>query len=385
MRIQRGKVHLLNIPFKFSVSHAMATRDHSDSIIVQLTDSHGNSGFGEAVVREYVSGSLGSGEELTGRVEREVKSILSGLNGEEIDIDLCGEYFRTVKVDLSSYPILCAVETAILDLLCQNSGRDIYDLLGLKPRREKLQYGGTLPMMPLEVARRILDGYGSYGISNIKVKIDRNLEYTRDVLSLGRELLGDNFDFRVDANASWDLEAALKNLEVLRALGVRLIEQPFERGSGKLEDLRANLFSKDFIFMADESAITISDIDDIAEKRDFSMVNIRLSKNGGFFKALEMARKCDEKDIKYQIGCHVGETGILSAEERVLASLLDPVYLDGSYDSYILEENVTTENIDFGIGGYAGIIRNRGIGFKVDENRLKRLSTVSSDFFEVSS
>ena len=67
------------------------------------------------------------------------------------------------------------------------------------------------------------------------------------------------------------------------------------------------------------------------------MINLRLSKNGGLLKVLKMAEIAEKRGLQYQIGCHVGETGILSALGRVAASILPKaVYVDGSYDSYLL-------------------------------------------------
>ena len=71
-------------------------------------------------------------------------------------------------------------------------------------------------------------------------------------------------------------------------------------------------------------------------------------------------------------GCHVGETGILSAAGRAAASMMNnPEYVDGSYDAHLLSENITEKDLSFGPGGKAEIIRGRGLGFKIDENKLQ--------------
>ena len=54
MRIERAELYFLEIPFKFDVTHgARASRSFSDSLILRLS-GNGNSGYGEAVVRDYV-------------------------------------------------------------------------------------------------------------------------------------------------------------------------------------------------------------------------------------------------------------------------------------------------------------------------------------------
>jgi muconate cycloisomerase len=76
--------------------------------------------------------------------------------------------------------------------------------------------------------------------------------------------------------------------------------------------------------------------------------------------------------LDLQAGCHVGETGILSAIGRAAASLMpDAVYVDGSYDGYILSGNITTESFTFGRGGKAPVLRGHRLGYEVDESKLK--------------
>jgi muconate cycloisomerase len=105
------------------------------------------------------------------------------------------------------------------------------------------------------------------------------------------------------------------------------------------------------------------------------MLNLRLSKNGGLFRVLSLAREADASGLAYQLGCMVGETGILSALGRMTASLLPrAVYLEGGYDDVLLAGNVTTRSFGFGPGGRAEIVRGRGIGYEVDEQALAKFS-----------
>ena len=55
-----------------------------------------------------------------------------------------------------------------------------------------------------------------------------------------------------------------------------------------------------------------------------------------------------------ELGCHPGESGILSAAGRHWAvSVAEIRYLEGSYDRYLLRELLTHEDITFGYGGRA--------------------------------
>jgi len=239
-----------------------------------------------------------------------------------------------------------------------------------------------LPILPLKAAEQLLNGFKKLKITNLRIKLSNDTEYSKEILKKARHILGENFDLRVDTNASWNLESAFTNLKICREYGILTVEQPFKRESEYFPKLLNSPQAKDFHFVADESALTEEDIYNAWRNRSFDMINIRLSKNGGLFKSLFLAENAEKYGIKYQVGCHVGETGILSSVGRVFASLVkDPVYADGSYDEYLLTENITKTNLTFGAGGEARIIRGRGLGFEIDEKNLRRLSIETTEYF----
>ncbi len=398
MQLERFKIFGINIPFKLEFAHAQAKRGFSDSLILMVEGREGLRGFGEAVIRDYVSGGLineKGGESLAERAKKVVGKILSPLRDRGtlggkpeglMDVDEVIKeveaYFVGLDARRSELPLVCASELALLDYLCRELGKDIYQLMGRKPVREKLYYGGTLPILPSGVAESILSLFREIEIPNLRIKLNDEITYTEKILSLVRDTLGNDFDIRVDANSSWDMKTALEQMEVLRNFGVSVIEDPLADEKRDFPLLFDNSITSDFVFVSDESMLDFDDIERICEEKYFSIVNIRLSKNGGIFRSLKIAEMAEERGVKYQLGCHVGETGILSAAGRVVASLLgDPLYVDGSYDSYILSDNVTTENLSFGLRGEASIIRGKYLGYTVDIEKLRRLSVETTEYF----
>lgn len=374
IRIEKAELSALKIPFKMDFTHAMKSRSFSDSLILTI-EGQGEKGFGEAIIRDYVSGNIGKDEELLKNAKEIITRILDPLVEKDISWEETKDYLDSLVLESHELPILCAVETALLDIFCHISGRDIYGLLNKEPLKKSIRYGGTLPILPLLEAENILDRCKDMNISNMRIKVGTDLGYVEKILKLSRQKLGWNFDLRVDANASWSLEIAFEGLKLCRKYRIFLVEEPFSRDKDAIFSLLKNPESRDFKFVADESAVTASDIEIIANNKSYHMINFRLSKNGGLLKVLKLAEIAEKIGLQYQIGCHVGETGILSALGRVAASFLPKaLYVDGSYDNYLLSENITTENVTFGFGGVAEIIRGQGLGFIIDETRLERLS-----------
>ncbi len=76
-----------------------------------------------------------------------------------------------------------------------------------------------------------------------------------------------------------------------------------------------------------------------------------------------------------QLGCHPGETGLLSAAGRHVASHIQGLrYVEGSYDRHVLAANLTVEDLTFGYGGWAKPLSGPGLGVTVDDEALETMT-----------
>ncbi len=375
VKVDSCELFFLQIPLRVSFSHgAKAQRDFSDSVIVRL-HSATRDGYGEAVVRDYVSGSLESGKDSRREAGRQVSRLLAPLAGRELSWVEASRDLSAVPCESRDLPFLCAVETALLDLGCAGTGSDVFSLLGRPSRRDTVFYGGVLPILSLKEAEKYLDFCLQLGLPDIKVKLNADPDFAASVLDLSRDILGSAFDIRVDANSSWPVEHGGRLFDVCGTRGVRVIEQPFaDAASGAVHAMR-EAHARGFSIMADEGILSSEDIRRVAEAGTYSAVNLRLSKNGGLTRVLALAEEAARRGLSYQLGCMVGETGILSALGRAAAALLpSPMYLEGSYDDALLTENITTRSMGFGARGEAPVFRGQGTGFEVSPEKLARLS-----------
>ena len=382
MKIISAELFQLNIPFRLGFSHLKADRFFCDSIILHLKaiDSSGNSfsGYGEAVIREYVSGKISETESSENAAASAFTRLLAPFREKELDTGSILNAVSEINPPAADLPLLCAVETAILEILCKKTQKDIYRLLGYSPQRQKVFYSGTVPLLPEPAAEKMLMAYRQIKIPSLRIKVGTEPEYNRKILSLAKKIMGDGIDLKVDANAGWSYEDACINIPLIKEQGINIIEEPFgreeESDNSKISKVSA-LFGKDIIFMADESALDLQDIKKAAKSQTFAMINIRLAKNGGIMKALKLAETAERLGLRYMAGCHVGETGILSAAGRTAASIMNnPEYTDGSFDSHLLSGNITVNDLSFGPGGRAEIIRNMGPGYRINETKLEEFT-----------
>ena len=76
-----------------------------------------------------------------------------------------------------------------------------------------------------------------------------------------------------------------------------------------------------------------------------------------------------------QLGCHPGETSLLSAAGRHVASRVAGLrYVEGSYDRHILAANLTERDLTFGYGGRARPLKRAGLGIDVSPAALEAMT-----------
>jgi muconate cycloisomerase len=223
-----------------------------------------------------------------------------------------------------------------------------------------------------------------YGFAQCKVKVGMASHRTdgQSVRQTGEEanrlgrirrVLGRRMDIRLDANEAWPAAEAAEQIEPLLACNISCIEQPVPHAEvAALAELRRRLPVK---IMLDESLTSPADAQAAIVGQTCDLFNIRLSKCGGFLNSLRLAALAREAGLGYQLGCHPGESGILSAAGRHWASSVAEIaYLEGSYDRHLLKERLTREDITFGHGGWAPALTGPGLGVTVDAAAVERLA-----------
>ena len=211
----------------------------------------------------------------------------------------------------------CALDSALHDLAGKVTGRPVADLLGLAAPIPPTDFtlGLDEPEVVAERARR------AARFPALKIKCGgpsdlATLEAVRAVYA---------GPIRVDANTGWRPEDAVALLPELDRLGVELIEQPFP--AHRLDQLRWLQDRSSLPIVADESAVTIDDLDGLVGV--VAGVNVKLAKCGGIGPARAMLERARDLGFRRFLGC-MEETSVAIAASAAVASLADWVDLDGS-------------------------------------------------------
>jgi muconate cycloisomerase len=375
MRIVGATIYALRIPFVEAFSHSTKSRKFSDSFVVRVTARDGATGYGEGAARPYVTGE--TVESSLRHIEKQLWPAIARCDYPDLAPDpdpiaALTAISRALPDEetpgiVAWHGARAAVELALVDCLLKRQHLSLAHIL--PPKRSVVTYSGVITAGSIEKAVQHAKHFKLFGIKQLKIKIG-GAETVERVAAI-RETVGPNASLRLDANGAYDVAGALAVLAQLAEFKIETVEQPIKRGEPA--ELAALKRQSPIPVMADESLVTVADARALIDAGACDYFNLRVSKCGGIARTLEMARMASRAGLRLQLGSQVGETAILSAAGRHVAAYLDDVaFLEGSYGSLLLKEDVGRDSINFGHGGKATVLRGHGLGVKVREDILEK-------------
>jgi L-alanine-DL-glutamate epimerase-like enolase superfamily enzyme len=209
-----------------------------------------------------------------------------------------------------------AIDCALWDLECKQSGKTIWQLTGINPKPVTTVFTIGLENSPQEMADKAA---AAADAPILKIKLDGHMPYEK--LAAIRAARPDA-ELVVDANQGWSFELMKEVLPKCVALDLGMLEQPLARGADEMLEG----FESPITLAADESCLHTGELETAA--RRYSMINIKLDKTGGLTEALRLAKAAKEKGCQLMVGNMVG-TSLSMAPAFVVAQLCDFVDIDG--------------------------------------------------------
>jgi L-alanine-DL-glutamate epimerase-like enolase superfamily enzyme len=292
----------LKLRHTFRISRSAA--DVKTNIIVKIDE-----GIGEAAPSEYYDENANTVIECLQKSKGElgddpfqIESILSNLNEK-----ITGNFSAKAGIDI-----------ALHDLAGKRLGVPIYKLLGLDgkvPLVTSYTIGIDTPEKMKEKTKEAKD----FLIYKVKVGVENDIEMVKAV----REVT--DAKIRVDANAGWRADEAIKKINQLKEYDIEFVEQPTDPEDEEgLKKVRKNV---DVPIIIDEHLMTSKDILKFVGLCDG--INIKLAKCGGMREALRMIHVARAHDLSVMIGCMIeSSVGITAAAH--IGSLVDYLDLDGN-------------------------------------------------------
>jgi len=376
MQIAKINIYHVQMPLKVDFPHSQNKGSSVRNVVVEIVAEKGKvRGYGEGAPRSYVTGeSLKSVNRSIALFARD-KCFPWQIN----DVSQIWDFIDTLPDNGVHNAAICALESALLDALGRHQNQYLLRYFPKDYSTDTFSYGAALPLADKNGVLKVSRLIKGRGINKLKLKMGKDFNENKLILELVHSSLDKHYDLKVDVNCVWNSDIVIRHLPLFQKYGIRILEQPVKPGDPQIGEIADLARTSGLILMADESACTLADVQKLSQEGFYGMVNVRLSKCGGFRRSLKIIDYLRQNNTAFQIGCHLGESGLLSAAGRVLCLLCgDALYYDGSYDEFLLMENITLENVSFGRAGKAHPLNGVGLGVNIDLQRLRRLSNGGS-------
>lgn len=319
-----------NLPFRFPFTISRGTKTHQPALIVEL-EHFGIKGYGEAPAIKYYNITV---EQMIEELEKK-KTMAEKFAFTEPE-----RYWHYLHHLFPKNPFLvCALDIAAWDLYGKMKGKPLYQLWGLDISKNPI----TDYTIGIDTIEKMVEKMKEkpWPVYKIKVGAEKDIEMVKALRQNTDSIL------RVDANAGWTVDEALKKIPALKELGVELVEQPLAQNDW--EGMKILYEKSPLPLFADESCAMENDVEKC--KNFFHGINIKLTKCSGITPARRMIKKARELDMQVMIGC-MNETTVGTAAIAHLLPLLDHVDMDGPL---LLAEDVASGiSYDYGKIIYSG-------------------------------
>lgn len=360
MNIVKATLHITEMPLVTPFAASYGTYTKRESIVIELEDEDGRTGFGEVVTfsepwytEETVKTALHMLEDF----------LLPALFGQEIHhpSDLI-RIFSHIKRNRMAK---AGAEGAVWDLYAQRQKKSLAAVLG--GSQEEIEVGVVIGLDTTVNMLRRIESYKAEGYKRFKVKIKPENDYK--LLSEIRKEFP-HIPLMADANSAYT-PLDIGKLKQLDEFQLMMIEQPL--ADDDFLDHAMLQKQMETPICLDESIHSLEDVRVAITLGSCRVVNIKPGRVGGLTESIRIHDYCQEHGIPVWCGGMV-EMGISRAQNVALASLANftiPGDISASnrhWEQDIILPEVTLQN------GRVIVPKGTGLGYNVNRERLKHIT-----------
>jgi L-alanine-DL-glutamate epimerase-like enolase superfamily enzyme len=230
-------------------------------------------------------------------------------------------------------------------------------MLGLDDGKLCSRYTAVLGNDKKKEYTTLADQYLILGISDFKIKLCGNLRRDIEKIDMLEQLSVQHhakpMRIRLDANNLWKdrCDEAVEYTMMLGIGRVFAMEEPVRAKDA--EDISKFSIATGLPVILDESLCTLEDLSLYRNIAGNFIANIKISKVGGLIRALKMIEELKKMRWPIIIGCHVGETSLLTRAALVVSSSAGDSLIahEGAFGDYLVEREPASPMLKFGREG----------------------------------
>jgi L-alanine-DL-glutamate epimerase-like enolase superfamily enzyme len=309
MKITDVKVEKICVKLVKPFRIALGTIDSNESVIVKIHTDEGIIGIGE-----------GSPEpKVTGETFETVFSVC-GLLGETIKgldpIDIEKINHVMDKTIVGNPAAKAAIDIALHDILGKVSKQPLYKLLG--GYDNSLETDFTIGIDHPDVMAQEAVKMKEQGFRILKIKVGLGLAEDIQRIKMIREAVGSDVKIRVDANQGWTPREAIRAINAIEEFDIDAVEQPVPYWD--IDSLAQVKNHVNVPIMADESVFSPQDALEVIKRSAVDIINIKLMKCGGLFKAARINAIAEAAGVECMLGCMLENVVSITAAASFVAA-----------------------------------------------------------------
>ncbi|MEX0428113.1 dipeptide epimerase [Nocardioides sp. DS6] len=294
------RTRVVRVPLRAPFITAQRRTDAVETLVVELSDEDGVTGWGEAPQVWRVTGDSLAGSRAC--LEGPLREVLVGA-----PVDPRETAPRVQRAVVANHAAKMAADIALHDLAARRTGRTLAEhlasLVGATATTGPVRTDVTLSAgEPADLAEAAV-ARAREGFTTLKVKVGTDAGTDVDRVLAVRAAVGPDVVLRLDANQGWDAREAVRVIGELEdaGAGLELVEQPVARRDlAGLAHVRRHVATP---VMADESVFDLDDLVEVIRTGAADCVNVKLAKCGGLTPALEMLEVAGRHGLGRMVGC----------------------------------------------------------------------------------
>lgn len=344
--------------------NAYTTKTVQKSAIVRVQAASGASGLGN------IDPSPGYSVES---IEDALAALRGTLAGAVIGADALNVHDVLARLDACMSGFLdakAAIEMACVDLAARSCGVPVSTWLGGAVKRE-LRFNAWIGIVAPEEAAAEARRWFDRGFRSAKIKVGGGIEADRERVRAVRDAVGPDMALRIDANAGYDVDTAIRLARLMQPYALQLIEQPV--AAEDIEGLaRVRREAGGVPIMADEAIVDHRTLIEVIRAQAADIVKLKVMKNGGFLRTQRMAATAEAAGIRCVVGHGFG-LGVNTMAEIHFAATSQNV-IDGLECVGPLKtaDDIVVDKLDLSAGRLALPEGGTGLGVVLDEEKLGR-------------
>ncbi len=362
MKIVHAEAIPIRIPLKHPFAIALGTLTHSNHVLVRMKDDRGRVGWGETTTFHSVYGY--DQKSLYHVLTDHLIPAVMGLDPRNMAL-LHSTMDRAIPFNLMAK---CGIDLAAYDLVGRADGVPIHLVAGGR-RVDRVPLTAALGLGTRRETEDRAKELVSQGFQVIKIKIGLDPAQDLERVKAVCETVGDGIKLRVDGNQGYDRAEAMAILSRMEALGLEWIEQPLPYW-----DLEGLAFLADHLqtpIAVDESVYTPQDAHRIITARAADVVNIKVPKCGGIYRARKIAALCEGAGIPCFLGGCLETTPGTAAQAHFYAATGNVISAAEMEGPWCYTDDVVKQPLEL-VEACVKVPRGPGSGVAIDEEKIDR-------------